>query len=97
MARPKNTEKSTPQAQRELARNICAESLSQLKKKLKQASVGELTALVTKLLPIVLDEDTQSTSDITLELLTQKACKVQMRIENANKKNLQSEQIQEEN
>ena len=95
MARPSNEERSTPEYQKKLAREVCADALRELKLKIKKANPGELTAIVTKLLPVVLNEDTQSQTDMTMELLAQKAIRVSMRVREANEQNLKEEEIEE--
>lgn len=95
MARPRNTERMSPQAQRQKAREVCSDALDELKKKVRQAGVGELTAIVTKLLPLVMNEETQTQADATMELLAQKALRVKIRIREANEQNLKQEAIEE--
>ena len=96
MARPRNVDKYTPQAQKERLRFLVGDALGLLQKQLKKADASTLTTFIVKTLPLVMNEDTQTTSDVTLDLLAQKAVKVSLRIKNANEQNLTSEEIEEE-
>lgn len=94
MARPKNTDKYSPQAQREMLKVLCGEALAQMKRQIKKADFQTLANFVSKTLPLILDENTQTTNDVTMELLIQKAVKVQMRIDEANEQSLTEEEIE---
>lgn len=96
MARPKNEEKYSPQAQREQLKMLCGEAISQLRKQIKTADTNTLARFVTQILPLVLNDDTQTTSDVTLEVLAKKALKVQMRIKDATEAQQASAEIEDE-
>ena len=97
MARPKNSEKYSPQAQREKLRELCGDALSLMKKKIKKGKVdfGSLSMFVSKTLPIILDENVQNESDVTMELLIKKAVKVNLRVKEANEEGLKEEDAEE--
>lgn len=95
MARPKNSDKTNPQAQREQLKLLVSDALSQLRKQIKKADVNTLANFVTKMMPLVLNDDTQTENDVTLEMLVQKAVRVSHRIQDANVQNLTSEEIEE--
>lgn len=96
MARPTNAERYSPDAQKDLIKVLCGEAIVQLRKKIKHADANTLAGLVTKLLPVVLDDDTQSNTDVTMELLARKAVKVQVRIKDATEQQQVSEAIEDE-
>ena len=94
MARPRNADKYSPQAQKEMVKVLVGEALAQLRKQIKKADPATLATFVQKMLPVVLNEDNQTTSDVTLDLLAQKAIKVSLRIRDAHEQNLTSEEIE---
>ena len=49
---------------------------------------------VGKMLPIIVDENTENTTDVTMDLLIKKAIKVNMRIQEANEEGLKEEDEQ---
>ncbi|GEM_PF-2546720 len=93
MPRPTNSEKYSPQKQREQLQVLCGEAITQLRKQIKNADAGTLARFVVQVLPLVLNEDTQTTSDVTMEILTQKALKVQLSVQQATAQQQTSEQI----
>lgn len=97
MARPTDKERCSPQAQKEKLRELCADALAQMKKKIKEADFQTLANFVAKTLPLVINEDTQTESDVQMELLVKKAVKVQLRINEANEQYLKEEDLQDEN
>jgi hypothetical protein len=50
---------------------------------------------VSKTLPIILDENVQNESDVTMELLIKKAVKVNLRVKEANEEGLKEEDAEE--
>jgi len=96
MARPTNEEKYSIQGQKAMLNKAVGEALVKLRSEIKKADVNTLANFVTKMLPLLLNEDTQTTSDVTLELLTKKALRVKVRINEANTANLTTEEIEEE-
>lgn len=95
MARPKNSDKTNPQAQREQLKLLVGDALSCLRKQIKKADVNTLANFVTKMMPLVLNDDTQTENDVTLEVLVQKAIRVSHRIQDSNAQNITSEEIEE--
>ena len=96
MARPRNVDKYTPQAQKEKLRFIVGDALAALQKQIKKADVNTLAQFIVKTLPLVMNDDTQTPSDVTMDILAQNALKVSLRIKSANEQNLTSEEIEEE-
>lgn len=99
MPRPKNSERYSPQAQREQLRAICGDALAIMKKQLQSAKdrpdFQTLANFVSKTLPIIIDDNTQTESDVTMDLLIKKAIKVNMRIREANEEGLKEENSEE--
>lgn len=95
MARPTNSEKYSPQKQREQLQVLCGEAITQLRKQIKKADANTLARFVVQVLPLVLNEDTQTTSDVTMEILTKKALKVKLCVQKATAQQQTSEQIEE--
>lgn len=96
MARPTNSEKYSPQKQREQLQVLCGEAITQLRKQIKTADANTLARFVVQVLPLVLNEDTQTTSDVTMEILTKKALKVNLCIQETTEAQQVSEEIEEE-
>lgn len=98
MARPKNSEKYSPQAQKEQLRALCGDALALMKKQLQSAKdrpdFQTLANFVSKTLPIIIDDNTQTQSDVVIQLQIQKAVKVAQRINEANQQNLTEAEIQ---
>ncbi len=80
MARPTNEERYSPAAQREELRKLCGDAIVNLRRQIKNADPATLARIITQVSPLVLNDDTQSTSDVTLELLSQRALRVRMAI-----------------
>lgn len=83
MPRTPNPENYSPQKQREQLQVLCGEAIAQLRKQIKNADANTLARFVVQVLPLVLNEDTQTTSDVTMEILTKKALKVQLSVQEA--------------
>ena len=96
MARPTNREKYSVQAQKDKLRVICGEALAQLQRQIKKADVNTLANFIVKMIPIVLDDNTQTESDVTMDLLIKKAIKVNLRIKEANEEGIREEEPDEE-
>ena len=98
MARPKNSERYSPQAQREQLRALCGEALALMKKQLQSAKdrpdFQTLSNFVSKTLPVIIDDNTQTQSDVVIQLHIQKAVNVALRIKEANQQNLTEAEIQ---
>mgnify|MGYP006931932553 FL=1 len=93
MPRPTNPENYSPQKQREQLQVLCGEAIAQLRKQIKKADANTLARFVVQVLPLVLNEDTQTTSDVTMEILTKKALKVQLSVQKATEAQQASEEI----
>lgn len=97
MARPKNSEKYSPQAQKQLVRELCGDALLEMKKMIKsgKADFTSLSTFVGKMLPIIVDDNTENVTDVTIDMLVKKAIKVNMRIQEANEEGLKEEEDEE--
>lgn len=93
MARPTNSERYSPQNQREQLKVLCGEAIVQLRKKIKTADPATLARIITQVSPVVLNDDTQSTADFSLEALSKKALQVTMSIHNSTERQHASETI----
>lgn len=80
MARPTDEERYSTAAQREELRKLCGDAIVNLRRQIKNADPATLARIITQVSPLVLNDDTQSTSDVTLELLSQRALRVRMAI-----------------
>lgn len=96
MARPTNEERYSPQRQKDELKKLCGEAIVQLRKQIKRADANTLARFIMQMLPVVLNDDTQTTSDITLELLAKKALKVRMSIKETTEAQQVSEEIVDE-
>ncbi len=95
MPRTPNPKKYSPQKQREQLQVLCGEAIAQLRKQIKKADANTLARFVVQVLPLVLHEDTQTTSDVTMEILSKKALKVQLCVQEATAQQQTSKQIEE--
>ena len=57
-----------------------------------KVSFQDLSGYVTKTIPLVMNENTQSEDDVTMEILCKKAVKVNLRIQEANEEGLKEEE-----
>lgn len=96
MARPTNEERYSPAAQRDELRKLCGDAIINLRRQIKNADPATLARIITQVSPLVLNDDTQSTSDITLELLSQRALKIKMAIRETSEQQQASAPIVEE-
>lgn len=94
MGRPKKAEKYSPQAFVDQQKELVGMALEKMKKMIKDNKVSfqDLSGYVTKTIPLVMNENTQSESDVTMEILCKKAIKVNMRIHEANEEGLKEEE-----
>ena len=69
-------------------------ALEKMKKQIKEDKVSfqDLAGYVTKTIPLIRDENTQSESDVTMEILCKRAVKVKMRIDEANEEGVKEEE-----
>lgn len=115
MGRPTKAEKYSPQAQKEMLRELCGNAIYLMNEHLKdlieeqkrlkkdkankqimKVDIQSLGTLVGKMLPIVVDENTETQSDVTMDLLIKKAINVNMRIQEANEEGLKEEEAEPE-
>lgn len=99
MGRPKNSEKYSIQTFTEKQKELVGMALDEMKKRIKKGDVSfqDLAGYVTKTIPLIRDENTQSESDVTMEILCKKAVKVKMRINEANEEGVKEEEEEETN
>ena len=99
MARPTKAEKYSPQAFLEKQKELVGMALDEMKKRIKKGDVSfqDLAGYVTKTIPLIRDENTQSESDVTMEILCKRAVKVKMRINEANEEGVKEEEEEETN
>ena len=112
MGRPTNAEKYSPQAQKDMLRELCGDAIylmsEQLKdliaeqkrlkkeKKILNVDLKSLGHFVGSMLPIIINENTETQSDVTMDLLIKKAIKVNMRIQEANEEEQKEEEAEPE-
>lgn len=94
MGRPKKAEKYSAQSFVDQQKELVGMALEKMKKMIKENKVSfqDLSGYVTKTIPLVMNENTQSESDVTMEILCKKAIKVNMRIQEANEEGLKEEE-----
>ncbi len=97
MGRPKKSEKYSAQAFLDSQKELVGMALEEMKKRIKKGDVSfqDLSGYVTKAIPLIMNENTQSESDVTMELLCKKAIKVNLRIEEANAEGVKEEEEDE--
>ena len=96
MARPRNKDRYSPQVQRDKLRELTADALTRMKSLVQKADFQTLANFVSKALPLILNDNTQTENDVQMELLIKKAVKVQLRINEANEQYLTEEEITED-
>lgn len=83
--RPSNEERSTVTALKENIRMSCADVLFSIKKDdIKMMTITEKMNYLGKMLPFIIDDDTQNAESVTMSMLVEKAIKVEMQIKSAN-------------
>lgn len=94
MGRPTKAEKYSPQAFLEKQKELVGMALDEMKKRIKKGDVSfqDLAGYVTKTIPLIKDENTQSNKMVTMDMLMQKSIKVSMRIQEANEEGLKEEE-----
>lgn len=94
MGRPSKAEKYSPQAFLEKQKELVGMALDEMKKRIKKGDVSfqDLAGYVTKTIPLIKDENTQSESDVTMDLLCKKALRVDLRIREANAEGVKEEE-----
>lgn len=93
MGRPTKAEKYSAQAFIEKQKELVGMALDEMKKRIKKGDVPfqDLANYVTKTIPLIRDENTQSNKMVTMDMLMQKTVKVSMRIQEANEEGLKEE------
>ena len=100
MARPSNAQKANAQNIAEQSRILLGEAIAELRNRIKskdkdkKIASGSLIDLVGKLLPALTDDNTQTPMDVTMEMLAQKAVRVNLRIQKANRQSTTEEAIE---
>lgn len=83
--RPSNEERSSITALKENIRKTCADVLFSIKKEdIKLMTVTEKMNYLGKMLPFIIDDDTQTAESVTMGMLVKKAISVEVQIKNAN-------------
>lgn len=83
--RPSNEERSTVTALKDSIRLTCADVLFSIKKDdIKMMTITEKMNYLGKMLPFIIDDDTQTAESVTMSMLVEKAIKVEMQIKSAN-------------
>lgn len=79
--RPSNEERSTITSIKDTIRKTCADVLYSIKPQdIAMMTITEKLQYLGKMLPFVIDDDTQTAESTTMEMLIEKAIKVEMRI-----------------
>lgn len=96
MARKNNTEKASTQYLQETARLVLGEALAKVRTRIRNDKIKdkELVEIVSKLLPVLTNEETQTPTDVTMEVLAKKALTVSLRVQQAAEDNLKEEAIE---
>lgn len=83
--RPSNEERSTVTALKESIRKSCADVLFSIKKEdIKMMTITEKMNYLGKMLPFIIDDDTQTAESVTMGMLVKKALTVELQIKAAN-------------
>ena len=84
--RPSNADRTTTSAMKETIRKTCADILASFTKNKAIASMStdEKISYLQKMLPFVINEDTQTEGSMTMDLLCKKAARVSIEIATAN-------------
>lgn len=83
--RPSNEERSSVTSLKESIRLTCADVLFSIKKDdIKMMTITEKMNYLGKMLPFIIDDETQNAESVTMSLLIEKAIKVDMQIKSAN-------------
>lgn len=83
--RPSNEERSTVTALKESIRRSCASVLFSIKKEdIQQMTITEKMNYLGKMLPFIIDDETQTAESVTMSMLVKKALQVNVQIKAAN-------------
>lgn len=93
--RPSNEDRSTITALKDSIRKTCADVLFSIKKEdIKMMTVTEKMNYLGKMLPFIIDDDTQTAESVTMGMLVKKALLIDLQIKSANEK---AKTIEEDN
>lgn len=85
VGRPSNEERSSVTALKDTIRKTCADVLFSIKKEdIKMMTVTEKMNYLGKMLPLIIDDDTQTAESVTMGMLIKKAIMIDVQIKNAN-------------
>jgi hypothetical protein len=83
--RPSNEDRSSITALKDSIRKTCADVLFSIKKEdIKMMTVTEKMNYLGKMLPFIIDDDTQTAESVTMGMLVKKAMMVDIQIKSAN-------------
>lgn len=83
--RPSNEERSSVTALKETIRKSCADVLFSIKKEdIKLMTITEKMNYLGKMLPFIIDDDTQTAETVTMGMLIKKALTVEVQVKSAN-------------
>ena len=83
--RPSNEDRSSITALKDSIRKTCADVLFSIKKEdIKMMTVTEKMNYLGKMLPFIIDDDTQTAESVTMGMLVKKAIMIDIQIKNAN-------------
>jgi hypothetical protein len=83
--RPSNEDRSSITALKDSIRKTCADVLYSIKKEdVKMMTVTEKMNYLGKMLPFIIDDDTQTAESVTMGMLVKKAMMVDIQIKSAN-------------
>jgi hypothetical protein len=83
--RPSNEDRSSITALKDSIRKTCADVLYSIKKEdIKMMTVTEKMNYLGKMLPFIIDDDTQTAESVTMGMLVKKAMMVDIQIKSAN-------------
>jgi hypothetical protein len=85
IGRLSNEERSSITALKDSIRKTCADVLFSIKKEdIKMMTVTEKMNYLGKMLPFIIDDDTQTAESVTMGMLVKKAIMIDIQIKNAN-------------
>ena len=93
--RPSNEDRSSITALKDSIRKTCADVLFSIKKEdIKMMTVTEKMNYLGKMLPFIIDDDTQTAESVTMGMLVKKALLIDLQVKCANER---AKTIEEDN
>lgn len=93
--RPSNEDRSSITALKDSIRKTCADVLFSIKKEdIKMMTVTEKMNYLGKMLPFIIDDDTQTAESVTMGMLVKKALLIDLQVKSANER---AKTIEEDN